>query len=105
MRTSTLLTIERITDFVFSDLKKKYFRTIQSLIEVYSKKKLKHAATVSKAAAKEIKNNGKLFNHKIDNSNFKQPILIFDHLAQPFVPPKSKKDFNQGSINKFFLFI
>lgn len=72
------------------------------MIEVYSKKKLKHAANVSKAVAKEMKNNGKLFNHKIENSNFKQPILIFDHLAQPFIPPKSKKDFNQGFFKNFF---
>jgi hypothetical protein len=45
-----------------------------------------------------------LFNQKIDSSNFKQPILIFDHLAQPFHQTKSKKgDFELQKGSYFFI--
>lgn len=69
------------------------------------KKKTRHATNASKGASKDIKN--KTFVHpKIENSNFKQPILTFD---QQFFPLRNddlklnKKGFNI-KIYIFFLF-
>lgn len=75
---------------------------IQALVEIYNKKKLKYAANMSKAAAKELKNNGKHFVHKPETSNFRQPILILEQSPQAFLPKKGEFDFLKGSWNLIF---
>lgn len=66
---------------------------IQGLIEIFNKKQIKSATkNLNKAISKDIKNSGKLYNNKIENSNFKQPILIFDASNQGFSLTKSGND-------------
>lgn len=63
------------------------------MIDIYSKKQIKSVTkSLNKAAVKEIKNSGRLYNQKIETSNFKQPILIFENINQHFNQTKSKNE-------------